>query len=399
MALKNAERSYWKLDTIPPELFLHICSFLSAKFVINVLSEVCQQFKDIIDSDTTWRMRISERWPKRYPIVPPKGDFDWKEACIAREEHFRLWQNSGEKMKMYHVPDSHYGSVHVILIVEDGHLCASGARDRTIKVWNLDHLNQMETGSSTTYNECVIATNDSAHNGWVWSMAYDPDRQHLYSGSFDENIKMWNIDSLRTETSTCNLSSPVLCLAFSDNTLVSGSYNREVNVLDPRAALRPLFKHTHHKKPVLCVAATDKFIISGSEDQTIVVYNKVAGKVQEVLQLSSFPMSMSYQEGYILIGDVAASLHVIDPTDEKFELVKSYASGHKEKVTGIHHSLGSIITCSTDKTIRILEPNNNPEPITILNCSGQVAKISSYKMILASANTDDSVTFWLPNEE
>lgn len=59
-----------RLDTIPPEVFLHFCSFLSAKFVINVLSKVCRKFKFIIEEDTTWRMRINKRWPKKYPLIP-----------------------------------------------------------------------------------------------------------------------------------------------------------------------------------------------------------------------------------------------------------------------------------------------------------------------------------------
>lgn len=62
-----------KLDTLPPEIILHICSFLSAKFVICVLSQVCKKFKAIIESDVTWRMRIFKRWPQKYPIVTRKN--------------------------------------------------------------------------------------------------------------------------------------------------------------------------------------------------------------------------------------------------------------------------------------------------------------------------------------
>ena len=44
-------------------------------------------------------------------------------------------------------------------------------------------------------------------------------------------------------------------------------------------------------------------------------------------------------------------------------MFQSYDVGHTGKLTGIHHSLGSIITCSVDKTVRILEPNINPQTI------------------------------------
>lgn len=75
----DADEFILQLDTIPPEMFLHICSFISAEFVINVLSKVCQRFYDIIQNDTIWRMRIFEKWPKQYPLIP---GFIFKYLCM-----------------------------------------------------------------------------------------------------------------------------------------------------------------------------------------------------------------------------------------------------------------------------------------------------------------------------
>lgn len=58
------------LHTLPTELFLHICSFLRAKFVIRTLSQVCRLFRDLIMDDTFWKVRMKKRWPKPYPVVP-----------------------------------------------------------------------------------------------------------------------------------------------------------------------------------------------------------------------------------------------------------------------------------------------------------------------------------------
>lgn len=69
----EAVTSLIRLDTLPPELILHIFSFLRAKFVISVVSRVCGLFKDLIENDTTWKMRILRRWPKRYPLIPRKN--------------------------------------------------------------------------------------------------------------------------------------------------------------------------------------------------------------------------------------------------------------------------------------------------------------------------------------
>ncbi|XP_054711253.1 F-box/WD repeat-containing protein 9-like [Uloborus diversus] len=390
------------LDTVPPEIFLHICSFLSSKFVINVLSSVCQKFKDVLESDVTWRLRIYERWPKKYPLVPVPPDFDWKEACIAREEQHRLWHKHSENMKKYHMKEAHFGSVNVVQIIEEGGICASGGRDGALKLWDLAALNEMllETAENAqNFNPWLINERAGAHgNAWLWSIAYDKTNRVLYSGGFDCNLKTWELVEPSVQASSYSLASPVLCLSYCSNALSCGCYGRSVSLFDPRAGVQPMFQHILHKKPVICMVSDEKYIISGSEDCHVIIYDKIARNVLKTWKLDGFPMSMSYNDGQILVGDVEGSIHVIDP-HEDYELLQSYKSGHQLKVTGIQHNLGSIITCSTDKTIRVLEPNAEPEPIAVLQGDAEVAKISFCNSILVSANADDSITVWKPRED
>lgn len=56
-------------ERLPPELFLHICSFLDAKCVRNVLGNVCSRFRIMVTDKQFWKKRISHRWPKLYPAV------------------------------------------------------------------------------------------------------------------------------------------------------------------------------------------------------------------------------------------------------------------------------------------------------------------------------------------
>ncbi|GFT33673.1 hypothetical protein NPIL_552821 [Nephila pilipes] len=386
-----------KLDTIPPEIFLHICSFISAKFVINVLSKVCQHFNDLIQNDTTWRMRIFKKWPKQYPMIPDPN-LNWKEACIEREEHYEMWKNCGENMKMFNLKEAHFGSVNVVNIIEDGQICASGGRDGALKVWNISNLKEILDPQD--YKSCLVHSKTAAHsNAWLWSISYDKECKRLYTGGFDCNIRSWDLDNPSQPVATYSLASPVLCLALSQGILTSGCYGRSVSIFDSRVSLQPVFQHIHHKKPVVCIATDEKFIISGSEDRSVVVFDKIARKVLRTLQLDGFALSMSKDTKPLLVGDILGFFHVIDPTEQSFDLALTYKTGHTQKVTGIQHSLGSIITCSTDKSIRVLQPNADPEPITVLKCTSEISKISIYKSMLASANTDDSISIWIPEEE
>ena len=58
-----------QLSTLPAELLLHICCFLEAKFVINVLSKVSDYFHSLLNDETFWKVRIRKRWPKKYPAI------------------------------------------------------------------------------------------------------------------------------------------------------------------------------------------------------------------------------------------------------------------------------------------------------------------------------------------
>ena len=60
------------LDCLPAELFLHICSFLDAKFVIKTLGQVSKSFHTIVNDATFWRVRMGKRWNNKYPAIPGK---------------------------------------------------------------------------------------------------------------------------------------------------------------------------------------------------------------------------------------------------------------------------------------------------------------------------------------
>ena len=57
---------------------------------------------------------------------------------------------------------------------------------------------------------------------------------------------------------------------------------------------------------------------------------------------------------------------------------QTFSTGHSKKVTGLQHSLGSVITCSTDKTIRILEPNVDPITIAVIESTNEVSRVSVF---------------------
>lgn len=45
-------------------------------------------------------------------------NFNWKAACIKREEQHRYWENSLENMRKFHFEGAHFGCVNVVELIE-----------------------------------------------------------------------------------------------------------------------------------------------------------------------------------------------------------------------------------------------------------------------------------------
>lgn len=75
----------------------------------------------------------------------------------------------------------HTNSVYSMAFSSDGHLLASGSFDQTIKLWNVQTRQLLHTLQGHTSN--------------VYGVAFSPDGRLLASGSGDKTIKLWGEDT------------------------------------------------------------------------------------------------------------------------------------------------------------------------------------------------------------
>ncbi len=77
------------------------------------------------------------------------------------------------------VQKGHTGSITSISFSPDGEFIASGNKDTTIKLWNI---------------EGILIRTFTGHSLSVNSIAFSPDGKYIASGSSDKTAKLWSIN-------------------------------------------------------------------------------------------------------------------------------------------------------------------------------------------------------------
>lgn len=445
------------LLSLPWEIVTQIASHLPAQCVINVLPQVCQTLGRIGEDHLVWQLRAHKLSGRQTSFpVGPKDDFDWSKACLEMEQLIGLWtpqEDQTNRQEQKEIPDDlapgaaggvdgevvgenpfemqvdlnvgdenmpvssqnglqgmdadlttsissspldhivlpsgHIADVNCVLLLGgEGALCASGSRDRNVNLWDL------RQGSKGTLL-CTLSDRGfiSTHRGWVWCLASSGPL--LASGSFDSTVRLWDLAAGGAARGLIRCKAAVLCLSCEGDTVLAGSHDQKLSIYDTRAA-DPLVKSLRlHSDAVLCLASDDQFILSGSKDQTVALYDRRAGKLLQKVQLSSYLLSMSYSGREVWAGDNRGLVHTFSLHNGSLTPVSQF-NIHSAMVTGIHHSRGTLYTCSSDRTVKVHLPCAPPKTLCTLHHQVGVNRLSVEAETLAIASVDMNVEVWRP---
>ena len=159
----------------------------------------------------------------------------------------------------------HAAAPRVVRWAKDGVHIASGAGDKTARLWDL------KTGETVAvfkpHTDDVRALAQVAEAVWA-------------TGAYDSQIRLFDAreKSTSSATATSDHGDPVEDLVFLDDgaaqgaTLISAG-GSVVCSWDPRAMRLPLARARHHQKTVSCLvpSADERFVLSGSLDGTVKV--------------------------------------------------------------------------------------------------------------------------------
>lgn len=174
--------------------------------------------------------------------------------------------------KLFRVISGHLGWVRSLAMEPGNEWFASGAGDRTIKIWDL------ATGT--------LKLTLTGHISAVRGLAVSPRHPYLFSCGEDKMVKCWDLETNKVIRHYHGHLSGVYSLSLHPtlDVLCTGGRDGVVRVWDmrTRSNIHVLGGHRGTVGTIL-TQATDPQVISGSLDATIRMYDLAAGKTMGVL--------------------------------------------------------------------------------------------------------------------
>jgi len=163
----------------------------------------------------------------------------------------------------------HPGDANALAVLSDGRV-VSGSQDGTLRVWDVESSQTLQTLEGHSSGVLAVAVLDS---------------RRVVSGSYDGTLRVWDVESGQILQTLEGHSDKILAVAVLDNRrVVSGSGDGTLRVWDVESG-QTLQTLEGHSDEILAVAVLDsRRVVSGSGDGTLRVWDVESGQTLQALE-------------------------------------------------------------------------------------------------------------------
>jgi small GTP-binding protein len=239
-------------------------------------------------------------------------------ASGAKDETIRLWDVANGRL--LRTLEGHSGEVNSVSWSPDGKILASGAKDKTIRLWDVANGRLLRTLEG--------------HRGEVNSVSWSPDGKILASGAKDKTIRLWDVANGRLLRTLEGHRGEVHSVLWSPDgkILASGADDEAIRLWDV-ANGRLLRTLEGHRGEVYSVSWSPdgKILASASSDFTIGLWDADNGKRLKILESHTGQVGaiLFSTDGTMLVSSSSEGSTKLWRTDTGESLVTLRMSSHR----------------------------------------------------------------------
>ncbi|MFM9948260.1 MAG: TIR domain-containing protein [Saprospiraceae bacterium] len=216
------------------------------------------------ESEVAFEEVLATCWPETEPESPAPEPEVQKKSATEKPKPAEPVQEAEPLAVLERKITGHEGWVNSLAVSPDGTWFASGSKDKTIKIWD------METG------ECRATL--EGHTDDVNSVAITPDGKRIFSASDDNMIGVWSVESgkrLAKWQASKHLVRSIVVLPDGKRLISSGAGGDPILKIWDVATHELLATLKGHSASVgtISVAYDQKRAVSGSMDNTVRIWN------------------------------------------------------------------------------------------------------------------------------
>ncbi|QDL10663.1 hypothetical protein DP113_24565 [Brasilonema octagenarum UFV-E1] len=235
--------------------------------------------------------------------------------------------------------EKHSNTVRAVSFSPDGKTIVSTSWDNTVRLWNL---------------QGQLLETLNGHSSAVIGVSFSPDGKTIASASSDKTVRLWNLQGQLLKTFNGH-SAEVIGVSFSPDgkTIASASWDNTVRLWNLQGQLLKTFNG--HSDGVIGVSFSSdgKTIASASSDKTVRLWNLQGQLLKTLSGHSDRVYGVSFSPDGKTIAS-ASSDKTIRLWNLQGQLLKTL-NGHSDGVIGVSFSPNgkTIASASSDKTVRL----------------------------------------------